>query len=204
MKEIAKTYTNNKNNFSKCASCNKKMVFRSNDTTTTKFSPFASRILDCINCKKNYPLPKSGTVKATKSNCDHCGFQVLEITKQPDKNPPKNSKKNSSNKNDPKINKNKKTSYFICPNCYNNPDPSLLPPSLSNSKQLFCWQCVSSTCELAKGASMLPVRPCPSCQSDMVIKYRKDDNAPFLSCSGFLIFFFIILKNFKKILFFLN
>ncbi|KAL6046567.1 DNA topoisomerase 3-alpha, variant 2 [Balamuthia mandrillaris] len=116
-----------------------------------------ARMLFCQNCNISYPLPFAGGLSVLPNRCPLCNFQVLNIRKE-------------------------QSGYTICPFCYSNPPPN--QAQNAQGARFPCFACSERSCPLSRKTSK-PVRACPRCNSEMIIKQKKDGTSFFMSCKSY-------------------
>lgn len=126
----------------------------------------------CDSCCKSYRVPNGrlNTLEALTppQQCPLCGFAVLRVT-----------------------NREKQTSYTVCPSCFTHPpDASSLSggagsalPDLEAAGEFRCFQCMAD-CPLAKGLESIGITTCIACRRNE-LRLRASSNRYFLSCKGY-------------------
>lgn len=154
--------------FSRCGHCGSMMSLQLGN------SDFVA--LFCGPCNLQLKIP-NGTISSTIDqegieertfNCPICNFQVVSVTSRNGK------------------------IFTVCPSCYSDPPPHLrqnltIDNITGEVQKMPCFKCPQQGCAL-RGSTVsfdsLPVRACPSCSSDMIIRQSK--NGPYmLSCSNY-------------------
>lgn len=159
------TIVSERPNFSKCGTCGRLMAHRQGLNETN--------FLFCATCNQSHRLP-GGTLSASlpfspdspnrPSNfaCPICHFQVIAVTSRLGKE------------------------FIVCPSCYANPPP-VVKAQIGDLENMPCYKCTFATCPLRGGTvafDNLPLRSCPSCSSNMIIRQAK--NGQFmLACTNY-------------------
>lgn len=96
--------------------------------------------------------------------CPLCGFAVLRVT-----------------------NKEKHTSYTVCPYCFTHPPDAATAnaalPDMETIGEFRCFQCLAD-CPLAKGLESLGITTCIACRQNE-LRLRSSAGGFFLSCRGY-------------------
>ncbi|KAK7196152.1 DNA topoisomerase III [Novymonas esmeraldas] len=126
--------------------------------------------LRCHHCNRMYRVP-NGRLNALEPvhpahRCPLCGFLALRVT-----------------------NREKNTSYHICPSCFTNPPPSsslgggAALPDLEAAAEFRCFQCTAD-CALARGLESIGITTCIACHQHE-LRLRAGSNGFFLACKGY-------------------
>jgi DNA topoisomerase III len=154
--------------FSACGSCGRLMdlVERQGERDREVWA------VQCDSCNKTYRVP-SGRLNALAAlnplhRCPLCGFAVLRV-----------------------VNRDKQTSYTVCPYCFTHPPDAMTMyggsgsglPDVEAAGEFRCFQCMAD-CPLAKGLESVGITTCIACRQNE-LRLRSGSNGYFLSCKGY-------------------
>ncbi|CAC9551031.1 DNA topoisomerase III [Leishmania donovani] len=161
-----------KANFIPCGTCGRLMdlVERAGERDREVWS------VRCHACNKMYRVPNGrlNTLEPVSPphTCPLCGFLALRVA-----------------------NREKKTSYHVCPHCFGSPPKAwsvtaygsagaAAPlPDVEAAAEFRCFQCTAD-CPLAKGLEAIGITTCIACRQHE-LRLRSGANGFFLSCRGY-------------------
>ncbi|KAG5464898.1 hypothetical protein LSCM4_00344 [Leishmania orientalis] len=161
-----------KANFIPCGTCGQLMdlVERASERDREVWS------VRCRACNKMHRVP-NGRLNALEPvapplTCPLCGFVALRV-----------------------VNREKQTSYHVCPHCFGSPPrawnasgcsatgSAALLPDIEAAAEFRCFQCTAD-CLLAKGLETIGITTCIACHRHE-LRLRSGPNGFFLSCKGY-------------------
>ncbi|CCW69301.1 unnamed protein product [Phytomonas sp. Hart1] len=142
-----------KSEFMSCGVCHRAMELVENADGDR-----SSWHLRCLQCERQYRMPNGALnrLEPLSQRCALCSFHAVQVT-----------------------NREKNTSYTICPHCFTNP-----PPEMESLGEFRCFQCTVSNCPLAKGLEQLAITRCQSCKEND-LRLRSNATGYYLSCKGY-------------------
>lgn len=141
-------------NFMPCGRCSRSMELvegREGDRSTW--------YVRCVPCGVQLRVPPVSTneLEPTGQKCALCPYIALKVT-----------------------NREKKTNYTVCPQCFTNPPPLA---DLEAVGEFRCFQCVAA-CPLAKGVEQMAITTCVSC-GENDLRLRTGATGSYLACKGY-------------------
>ncbi|CCW65644.1 unnamed protein product [Phytomonas sp. EM1] len=139
--------------FTDCGVCNQSM-----ELVESKDGDRACWYLRCLQCVRQYRVPNGSLnlLEPLSQRCVLCSFRAIQVT-----------------------NREKNTSYTICPCCFTNP-----PPEIETLGEFRCFQCTASSCPLARGLEQLSITRCVSCKEND-LRLRSSSTGYYLACKGY-------------------